>query len=146
MNDVDDTVYVGSTVVGLSDRKSKHRWEAKRNSKYKVHDHMRNVGVEHFYIELIENYPCNNIEELTAKEGEWIRAIGTLNQVVAGRTDKQYYDEHRERIKKNNNTDSITYWKPERKKNNIEIIVWRDQENMRGTVTKDTQREHIANN
>ena len=51
---------------------------------------MKELGVDNFYITLVEKYPCNDIEELRAKEGEWILKIGTLNQVVAGRKPEQY--------------------------------------------------------
>ena len=46
---------------------------------------MKEIGIEHFYIELIEKYECNSKEELLKKEGEWIRKIGTLNCQIAGR-------------------------------------------------------------
>ena len=57
---------------------------------------MREIGREHFYIELIEKYECNDVEELRKKEGEWIRNIGTLNGLVAGRTSQEHYYENRE--------------------------------------------------
>ena len=34
---------------------------------------MRELGVENFYIELIENFPCDTVEELRAREGHYIR-------------------------------------------------------------------------
>ncbi len=34
---------------------------------------MRELGIELFYIELYENYICENIEQLLKKEGEIIR-------------------------------------------------------------------------
>ena len=33
-----------------------------------------------FYIELLEDYPCQNREQLRAKEGEYIRKLSTLNK------------------------------------------------------------------
>ena len=47
-------------------------------------------GFDNFYMELIENHSCDSKEELRAKEGEWIRKIGTLNVGIAGRTGQQY--------------------------------------------------------
>jgi hypothetical protein len=49
---------------------------------------MLSHGIENFGIELIEYCPCTTKEELHAKEGEWIRKIGTLNEVTAGRSNK----------------------------------------------------------
>ena len=98
LNDIDNEVYIGSTVVPLSDRMGKHRACVKHDSTYKLHQHMKTIGVEHFYIELLEHHSCDNVEELRAKEGEWIRKVGTLNQCIAGRTDKQYRVDNREII------------------------------------------------
>jgi hypothetical protein len=63
-----------------------------------------------WYIELYENYPCENKEQLIKREGEIIREIATLNKRIAGRTQKewvldnkhkmdQYYKEYREKNK-----------------------------------------------
>ena len=41
---------------------------------------MNQLGVEHFYIELVEDCPCDRNEELLKREGEIIRSIGTLNK------------------------------------------------------------------
>ena len=60
---------------------------------------MNELGVENFYIELIEEYPCENIEQLRRKEGEWIRKMATLNEEIAGRTTREYYEEHIEEKK-----------------------------------------------
>ena len=50
---------------------------------------MREIGIEHFYIELIENYIFENSEQLNKREGEWMREIATLNEKVAGITNKE---------------------------------------------------------
>ena len=72
---------------------------------------MRIVGVDNFYIELVEEYPCENLEQLRKREGQFIREFGTLNHQIAGRTkqeyaqdtrdhkrqvDRQYYQDHHE--------------------------------------------------
>ena len=53
---------------------------------------MHELAVENFYIELIENYPCNGVDELRAREGYYIREIGTLNTNVAGRAPRECVD------------------------------------------------------
>jgi hypothetical protein len=44
-----------------------------------VYDEMRRLGKEHFYIELIENYPCNNKGELESRLHFFIKERSTLN-------------------------------------------------------------------
>ena len=99
-NWVDDDLYVGSTTQSLSKRMQTHRGNmySEKCWNYRLYQKMRDIGKEHFYIELIEKYECNDIEELRKKEGEWIRKIGTLNQLVAGRTNQENYFENRDRI------------------------------------------------
>ena len=60
---------------------------------------MNDKGIDDFYIELYEEFPCENKEQLTKREGEVIREIGTLNQVVAGRSAKEYFQYNKEKIK-----------------------------------------------
>ena len=60
---------------------------------------MRDTGIEKFYIELFENYPCENKDELRKREGEVIREIGTINKHVAGRSKKEWTTENNEKVK-----------------------------------------------
>ena len=101
-NSVNNEIYVGSTYNTLSKRMCHHRSEAKLGRSYKLYDLMNELGVEHFRIELIENYPCKSKEELNAKEGHWIRQIGTLNTIIAGRSRQEYKQENSEKIKEQN--------------------------------------------
>ena len=63
---------------------------------------MREIGIDSFYIELYENFNCENIEQLLKKEGQLIREIGNLNKKNSGRTDKEskqnYYNKNKEAI------------------------------------------------
>ena len=95
-NSVNDEIYVGSTTQRLSKRFSKHKSDMKVLTG-KLYQEIINVGVENFYIELIENYPCNSKEELNKREGEYIRQMGTLNYQVSGRTRQEYREENREK-------------------------------------------------
>ena len=104
LNDVDDDVYIGSTCQSLSMRMVGHR-KARTSTKhnnYKLYRKMNEIGVEHFYIELIKETPCDNKEQLRAIEGEYIRQYGTLNSQIAGRTRKEWQDEHIERKSQQN--------------------------------------------
>ena len=63
---------------------------------------MNGMGSKHVYIELIETYPCNNTDELHKREGEWIRQMGTLNQIVSGRTTQQYRADNKDKLREQN--------------------------------------------
>eukprot|EP00438_Fugacium_kawagutii_P018336 Skav212485 [mRNA] locus=scaffold385:584863:585342:- [translate_table: standard] len=100
LNDVDDDVYIGATCQSLSMRMAGHRRTKNltgKNKNMKLYQKMRELGEEHFYIELVEETPCENKEQLRAIEGEYIRSIGTLNHNVAGRTMKQYTEDNKEK-------------------------------------------------
>ena len=85
---IDDACYVGSTCQPLSKRMAAHRAAANKPKKQHcpLYMKMKEYGIENFYIELIEAYPCENIENRRKREGHFIREVGTLNKRVAGRT------------------------------------------------------------
>ena len=90
-NNVDEDIYVGSTTQTLSKRMAKHRIDMIGNKKdRKLYSKMNELGVENFYIELIENCPSENLEQLRKREGHHIREIGTLNSLIAGRSKKEW--------------------------------------------------------
>ena len=94
-NTVDDDTYVGSTVARLSKRMSKHREDMRQDKRHsRLYEKMRELGSDKFYIELLEECPVENIEQLRKKEGEYIRQLGTLNMSIAGRTRKEWVDEN----------------------------------------------------
>ena len=99
LNDIDSDVYIGATCQPLCKRMANHRSQinAKQRIKYKLYQKMRDLGVEHFYIELIEEVPCENAEQLRAIEGEYIRQYGKLNARIEGRTKKQYTQDTKEK-------------------------------------------------
>ena len=99
-NHIDDDIYVGSTTQPLSKRMVWHRSTMKREKicNRKVYKHMNDLGIENFYIELYESYPCNSCEELTKREGQIIRDIGTLNMTIAGQNGKEYREANKEKI------------------------------------------------
>ena len=82
LNNIDDEIYVGSTIKTLSQRMASHRSLANFNPYNKLYKHMIDIGIDKFYIELVENYPCNNNDELRGKEGHVIRQCGTLNSRI----------------------------------------------------------------
>ena len=127
-NTIANEIYVGSTIVKLCERMAKHRCKMNKQPSWKLYQHMLQNGVESFYIELIEKYPCGSIEELRAREGEWINKIGTLNHKIAGRDSKQWFQDNREEVltqqKEYNekNQERIKQQRKEHRENNIEDI------------------------
>ena len=53
-------------------------------------------------IELIENYPCANNEELSKREGYYQKNFPCSNKMIAGRKRKEYCDDNRTRIREIN--------------------------------------------
>jgi len=91
-------VYVGSTIKTLDERMVTHRNDWKSgNSLGKHKDIVKDIN--DWNIRLYQDFPCNNFEELTAKEGEIILKIGTLNKNIAGNLGKEHYIDITTKIK-----------------------------------------------
>jgi hypothetical protein len=107
--------YVGSTTnINLSRRMAKHRdhykqWKEGKITKTTSFDLFEQFGVENCIIELIELFPCNSKDELSKKEGEYIRLLNCVNRKIQGRTKKEYYEDNKERRHNNyiNNMEKI---------------------------------------
>ena len=114
-NSIDNEIYIGSSCQALSKRFQKHKDSLTTYKKdRKLYSKMIELGIDKFYIELIEEYPCDNFEQLRRREGEIIRELKpVLNKQIAGRTlaewqednkellkkwKKQYYEENKERL------------------------------------------------
>ena len=78
INDVDELVYIGSTTQILCKRMVKHRESCKYGRPYKLYNHMRNIGVEHFKIILIKEYIDISKERLRKKEDKYIKKYNTV--------------------------------------------------------------------
>ncbi len=110
-----ELIYVGSSCQKLCTRWMDHKSRCKQE-KYQhitLYKTMIELGINDFYIELYQVYPCQNKEELTKREGEVIREIGTLNHAIPGRSRKEYFEDNKllvlEKTKKyyNENSDII---------------------------------------
>ncbi len=98
-NDYNDDVYIGSTCNSLVRRYIQHKSDSK-NEKYQnrpLYKLMNEIGFERFRIQLIEDYPCEDKYQLRQKEGDYIKSIGTMNLLQAGRTCKEYRDDNKEK-------------------------------------------------
>ena len=96
----DSLIYVGSTVTPIHKRFSTHK-EFSKNTKYEniqLYKKMKETDMKDWYIELYEDYPCERKEQLSQREGQVIREIGTLNTRITVRTDKEYYENNKKKI------------------------------------------------
>ncbi len=119
-NDYNDDIYVGSTCDSLVKRFSSHKQNSKTDFKNnKLFELIKEIGFERFRIQLICNYPCEDKYQLRQKEGEYIRLLGTLNIKIEGRTQKEYFEDNKDKMKK--------YWKEYREENKNKIYEQRKQ-------------------
>jgi len=88
-------VYFGSTTQALSKRMVKHRTSYKTgNDTCSSKILFEKYGVENCVIELVEEYPCENKEQLSKREGFFIRNNMCVNVRIAGRSKKEYFLEN----------------------------------------------------
>jgi len=112
-------IYVGSTIDKLAKRMAGHRKDKKCSLGKTVDGDWDN-----WYIELYEDFPCDNKEQLEKREGEVIREIATINRFIAGRNKQQYYQDNRDNLlekhkqyNKNNRDKILVYLKQYRQDN-----------------------------
>ena len=100
-NTITDDIYIGSTTQTLCKRMAKHRSDTQRivKNNNRIYQKMNELGIEKFYIELLEEYPCENNDQLRASEGHFIREMATLNGRIEGRDKKEHYQDSKEYIK-----------------------------------------------
>jgi group I intron endonuclease len=120
VNDVNDDIYIGSTVKQLSNRMAGHRSHSKILDNAKVYEFMRLIGVEHFDIILLESFPCNSKEELRAREHYY---ISTLKPVL---NTNDSIDDVEKRIK-NHRASSKLYAETHKSDISIKNIVYYEQ-------------------
>ena len=115
-NTKSNDIYVGSSCEPYSSKRMvKHRSNAKneRDRNMLLYQKMNDLGIENFYIELIENYPCESKDQLRAREKHYIREMATLNKRIETRTDKEWREDNKEYIQE---------WKKQHYENNKDEI------------------------
>ena len=92
-------VYIGSTTQPLSQRLAGHIRDYKKYINSNVYNCYSSLifECEDYKIELVEEYPCNNKQQLERKEGEYIKNNECVNKYVAGRTQKEWYKDNAEK-------------------------------------------------
>ena len=99
-----DKIYIGSTTKKyLSQRMDKHRtdykyWKDGRHGRATSFILFDEYGLENCFIELIETKECNSKDELYKLEGKYIRELDCVNKNIAGRTNKEYRADNKEKI------------------------------------------------
>ena len=123
----DSMIYIGSTTQSLAVRWGGHKVSSKtETNKNRLIYRTINNDWNNWYIELHSLYPCSCREELCKREGEIIREIGTLNNNISGRTQKEWNENNADKIKKYykeyniNHADKIKENKKEYYKNNAD--------------------------
>jgi len=101
-----DKVYIGSTIKQyLCQRLCAHNTAFEQflrgNMNFITSFHIIKEGDAK--IELLEAYPCKDIDELRAREGHWIKKLkktwNVVNKVIPKRTSKEYYSDNAEMLK-----------------------------------------------
>lgn len=91
-NDIDNRMYIGSTIMKLSDRWTAHK-SAKLKKATKLYKAFNEIGLEHFEIFLIEDVPCQSRAELLSRERYHIKQYDAiengLNMYLSGRTKEE---------------------------------------------------------
>ena len=95
----DSLIYVGSTIQPLFKRWYEHKSKVNNEKiNYFLYQKIRETNVGNWYIELYEEFSCESKEQLNQREGEVIRELGTLNKCIPGRTQKEFYENNRNKI------------------------------------------------
>jgi uncharacterized damage-inducible protein DinB len=121
-----DEIYIGSTVNSLAKRKGEHK------TNYNIGNNISSKILFEKYddvrIELIEEFPCENKQQLNAREGYYIRTLDCVNKHIAGRTQKEWVEDNKEKIKEQqkqyieDNKEHLKNYKKEYYENNTEHI------------------------
>jgi len=90
-------VYYGSTTQTLCQRLAEHKYKKSRQCTSSLI-----LDCDDYKIELVEDYPCNNKQQLMKKESEYIRNNKCVNVRIEDRTDEEYAKEHKEQTSKTN--------------------------------------------
>lgn len=148
-------IYIGST-TNFYQRKRAHKYSCnnpnENNYNLYVYKFIRdNGGWENWRMDLIEFYECKGKLELLKREGELIKNLKpTLNKEIPGRTQKEYNEDNKEKIKikkkeyDTKNKVKIKERKKEYYQNNIDKI--KEQKKEYREKNKDKIKEYYQKN
>ena len=102
MDNTNGNIYIGSTCNSLSKRINDHKSAYKTYPKSKYCSSFEVLKNDNYDIILLEEYPCENVEQLRAKEREYIDKLECVNTSIPGRSkaesNKNYYENNKEKI------------------------------------------------
>jgi hypothetical protein len=132
----DGDIYIGSTTKQyLSQRMTAHRakyniFKNNKCTKTKSFDLFDKYGIENCKIVLLELVNVESKNELHQREAYFIRTLKCVNKYIPLRTDKQYREDNKEKIKKyrEDNKEKIALQKKEYREANKEKIALKKKE------------------
>ena len=91
-SNISSKAYYGSTTLDLIKRLQHHKYDAYRKNEVSS----KSIIFEgDYYIELVENFPCDTKKELTTRERYFIENNVCLNKVIPTRTLSEYRQQPR---------------------------------------------------
>ena len=100
IDNTNDNIYVESICKKLCQRLAQHRknYNYYVNNKYHYFSSYEILKNSDYKILLLEEFPCENIEQLRKKEGYYIQTLECVNKQIAGRTKREYKEANKEQI------------------------------------------------
>ena len=96
-NDFNNDIWVGTTCDTIVKKFSVHKAQAIR--KYRkdciIQKLIKEYGFDRFRIQLIEDYPCEDLYQLRQRQGYYIRELKAINKYADG---KDYYEKNKEHM------------------------------------------------
>jgi hypothetical protein len=89
--------YIGSTIQSLSRRLAKHVWESKNNQEHGCKS-FPIIQRGNYQMVLVEEYPCENKNQLDRRERHFIEATDCLNKYIPSRTKAEWHEANRDRM------------------------------------------------
>ena len=108
----DGLTYIGSTINKLYERLSSHKYHYKKYLDGESKNYLTSFEIlksGEYRIELVEEFACDSRDELTAREGHYIRELDCVNKQIAGRTKKESKKEYEK-----NNKEKISEWRKQK--------------------------------
>lgn len=97
-NDFNNDIWIGTTCDTLIKKFSVHKAEAIRNLRKGciIQNHIREHGLDRFRIQLIEDFPCEDVYQLRQRQGHHIREMKAINKYADF---KDYKEKNKDSVK-----------------------------------------------
>ena len=132
-NQINNLFYIGSTCRTVEIRMNEHIHDQHVYLNLRLYKAMLEYGHENFYIELLEAFTYDDIKELRAREGFYVRAMSPeLNKNIPGRSPKEYkadnkikIEEYRKKYVENNKIKIDKYQEKYQVENKVKLNEYR---------------------